>query len=746
MNVPINSQPNINTVSRPILPPISQFIPRPVNNIPIRVLPPPITTIIETTVMAAPTASPMAAPTASPMAAPIVKSISPQKPIVRQSARIAERKAKNNPANVVEFVSNYIQRKRMAKMKRWKIHNAERLNLALLSYRISVRQALKDKNPVRVSAATKACYDECLNLITNKTFIPVKYVPANHRACILPSFMFLKEKTLADGSPDKWKARLVAGGNFVDTTHAGDISAYVVNPTTVLTMLSVASMCQLNIVTADVTGAFLIPTLSDRLPEVTYVVIDKNTSDIIVKIVPGWEEYRNSDGTFTMLLQKALYGLPISASKWMTHLNNTLTKLQFEVTMSDKCCWTRGTGDSKIILCSHVDDLLVIGKRRCLDIFNSQIIKIYKITIQNGVKHSYIGLDINQCQSTYRISVTQSGYRRDVVNRFQDLIEKCSDTARVPCNEDLVDQKASEFLPEKNQFLSIVMSLMYLSRFTRPDIAFAVSILSTKCAKPTRNDLKQAIKVLKYIAVNPDYAIVYKLTPQRAIEIYADASHGIHPTGHGHGCIIVKIGNGMTFIRSYKLKMITLSSTESEWVVLCDAAQLARWLRELLVEIGISMTEPIIVKQDNTSAIYLSENGPTQARTRHLLIKRNFAREAIIDAIIKCVYCSTSVMHADLGTKILSLRSILKYLEGLGMMIPSTYENIYELTAIKVPAAKISNIREAIQKIQPLSKTANAVSEALPKSRTNLPISNKNIYSAAKQKTQSNQRKGFVKK
>ena len=54
--------------------------------------------------------------------------------------------------------------------------------------------------------------------------------------------MFLKEKTLADGSIDKWKARLVAGGNFVDTTHAGDISAYVVNPTTVLTMLSVASM------------------------------------------------------------------------------------------------------------------------------------------------------------------------------------------------------------------------------------------------------------------------------------------------------------------------------------------------------------------------------------------------------------------------------------------------------------------------------------------------------------------------
>ena len=219
-----------------ILPPISQFIPKPVANNYVPIIRPPVVTTSEPTVMAAPIATVMAAPMAASV--PVIKPAPP----IRQSARIAERKAKNISNNNVKFSSNYIQKKRMAKMKRWKIHNADRLKLALLSYRISVRQALRDKDPARVSAAEKACEDECLNLITNKTFIPVKHVPVNHRSCILPSFMFLKEKTLANGLPDKWKARLVAGGNFVDTTHAGDISAYVVNPTTVLTMLSVASM------------------------------------------------------------------------------------------------------------------------------------------------------------------------------------------------------------------------------------------------------------------------------------------------------------------------------------------------------------------------------------------------------------------------------------------------------------------------------------------------------------------------
>lgn len=225
----------MNIIQRPVLPTISQFIPKPVANITVPIVPPTLNKIFEPTIMAAPMAATV------PIIKPAIKITSPIQPI-RQSARIAERKAKHFTTNNVKFNSNYVQKKRMAKMKRWKIHNADRLNLALLSYRISVRQALKDKDPARVAAAEKACEDECLNLITNKTFIPVKYVPVNHRSCILPSFMFLKEKTLANGQPDKWKARLVAGGNFVDTTHAGDISAYVVNPTTVLTMLSVASM------------------------------------------------------------------------------------------------------------------------------------------------------------------------------------------------------------------------------------------------------------------------------------------------------------------------------------------------------------------------------------------------------------------------------------------------------------------------------------------------------------------------
>ena len=207
-----------------------------------------------------------------------------------------------------------------------------------------MKQAMTDPNPDRVDSANMAMHDELKQLIDMGTFIPV---PIDRK--IIPSFIFFKEKFRADGSFDKWKARLVAGGNFVDTSLSGDISAQVVNPITVMTMLSVAATSRYDIITADVKSAFLIPELSEEPSELTYIRVDKKLAGLIVGIKPQWSVLLNRDGTLTMKLLKALYGLPLAAFKWLTHLNETPIKLGFEVINADKCCFTRGQDESKTI-------------------------------------------------------------------------------------------------------------------------------------------------------------------------------------------------------------------------------------------------------------------------------------------------------------------------------------------------------------------------------------------------------------
>ena len=66
---------------------------------------------------------------------------------------------------------------------------------------------------------------------------------------------------------------------------------------------------------------------------------------------------------------------------------------------------------------------------------------------------------------------------------------------------------------------------------------------------------------------------------------------------------------------------------------------------------------------------------------------------------------------------------ILKYLEGLGMMIPSMYDNIYELTAIKIPAATTSTSRNRAERILPPTRTSNVVSATVQNPHAKLSIS-----------------------
>ena len=599
------------------------------------------------------------------------------------------------------------------------------LSFNLFAYRISMKQALTDPDPVRVSSANKAMHDELKQLIDMGTLLPVPLnkIPFHLRTKIIPSFIFFKEKFKANGDHDKWKGRLVAGGNHVDTSLSGDISAHVVNPATVLTMLSVAASRNDDIITADVKSAFLIPDLSSELHELTYIRIDKKLADIIITIKPEWSQLRNVDGTCTMRLKKALYGLPVSANKWMTHLNATLDKLKFQVTDADKCCFTRGSGQHQLILCSHVDDLLVIGKLAALELFKTQISKEYDINIESGYKHSYIGLDIRKNKNTGVICVGQSGYKKEVINRFKDLIDRERSDGKVPCGEDILSEtNEEEESVDRTEYLSIVMSIMYLARFTRPDLSFACGMLSTHCSNPRFSHRRQAIKLLKYIAISNEYYIMYKPAPI-VPEIYADASHAIHHDGKGHGCLIVKLGTGMVYtIRSFKLKMVTLSSTESEWIVLCEATTIAEWLKSLLQSFDI-LVRPIVTRQDNTSAIWLAEHGASFARTKHLLVKKNKAKEGILNGTIDVRYTPTEFMVADLGTKPLSLRLLLMHLKNAGIVVAIIENNkVIRLDYIIVPLARIQPRRN--NNTTNSSNTTNARPNTQP---TNINNSNSTV-------------------
>ena len=82
----------------------------------------------------------------------------------------------------------------------------------------------------------------------------------------------------------------------------------------------------------------------------------------------------------------------------------------------------------------------------------------------------------------------------------------------------------------KNSCLSIIMSLMYLARMTRPDFLFPVTFVATKSAHPTVRNLAQAKRILRYVKRNMSLSLTLSSTSLNLC-LYADTSHGIYADG-----------------------------------------------------------------------------------------------------------------------------------------------------------------------------------------------------------------------
>jgi hypothetical protein len=144
------------------------------------------------------------------------------------------------------------------------------------------------------------------------------------------------------------------------------------------------------------------------------------------------------------------------------------------------------------------------------------------------------------------------------------------------------------------------------------------------------------------------------------LTVCADASHHTHRDSKGHGGIFVNLGSGPVFARSYKLKMVTRSSTESELVALEEAMTYVVWMRKLLSELGFDQTSPTPVFQDNTSTMGIGKKGTAFKRNKHILGKFAYVKEQLDEKTAILQYVPTKFMIADLLTKPLS-ESLMKH-------------------------------------------------------------------------------------
>ena len=478
-----------------------------------------------------------------------------------------------------------------------------------------------------------AMRDEYESLTDNNTWT-VKPLPTNQS--VVGGKWVYDVKLNKDNEIKKFKARYVARGfSQISGVNYFETFAPTARLTSVRVLMQLSVQHDLFIHQLDVKTAYL------NAP------IDCN---IYVKQPEGFEIPGDNK---VCHLNKSLYGLKQSGRNWNNLLHNFLFENDYIRSNVDHCLYIKKYSNAVTYVLIWVDDILVASS-------NMNVMNNLKMLLHNKFKMVdlgkldwFLGIEFyieNDC-----IKMCQSQYLRNVLKRFGMELCKPSHT---PCNTNLKDVfKNGDTYVNNENYRSAVGSLIYAMICTRPDLSWIVTKLSQFVVNPTEEHWVAVKHVFRYLQHTLDYSICFRKDPKGLTVIgYSDAdwaSNDAERRSTSGYCFSLNTQGCVISWKSKRQQSVALSSCEAEYMALASATQEALYLIQLLKEVdpNYDPSKPVVINEDNQSAIALVNNPVNHARTKHINIRYHFIREQVIDNNINIKYLPTASMVADCLTK-----------------------------------------------------------------------------------------------
>ena len=127
---------------------------------------------------------------------------------------------------------------------------------------------------------------------------------------------------------------------------------------------------------------------------------------------------------------------------------------------------------------------------------------------------------------------------------------------------------------------------------------------------------------------------------------------------------VATIGGMITSWSSKTQHVVTLSSTEAEYVAMSMAVQEGVFLFNQLLELGVNR-EPILVNVDNLGAKFLVENDQISPRTKHIDVRYHFIKELWRKGHLKVVHIQGEQNASDILTKNPDIKSFQRHAQNL---------------------------------------------------------------------------------
>ncbi|KAJ0588916.1 putative RNA-directed DNA polymerase [Helianthus annuus] len=333
----------------------------------------------------------------------------------------------------------------------------------------------------------KAMKKEIQALEQNETWTLEK-LPEGKRA--IDSKWVYKIKYKPNGEVERYKARLVAKGftqiegvDFHDTF--APVAKLVAKLVTVRTLLALASKRNWFVHQLDVNNAFLHGDLNE---------------EVYMKIPQGFSK---ENETRVCRLRKSIYGLKQASRNWYHKFTTFLIGLAFKQSKANHSLFLYKKNGSFVAILIYVDDVIIVGN----DNWKIQETKNHldnQFSIKNLSSLKYF-LGIEVAKTSEGLVLSQRKFTLDILEDGGML--RCRPST-FPIEPNLkLDKGEDDPRVDANSYRRMVGRLLYLQA-TRPDIAYALNVLSQFVADPRQKHLEAANRVLTYLKATPGQGIL----------------------------------------------------------------------------------------------------------------------------------------------------------------------------------------------------------------------------------------------
>lgn len=462
----------------------------------------------------------------------------------------------------------------------------------LISFALSIAEDFGENEPKNFQEATKcnekhlwlaAMQDEMKSLIKNHTWTLVNK-PANHKL-VGCKWIYKRKEGIAGVEKPRYKARLVAKGfTQKEGVDFNEIYSPVVKHTSIRVLLALVTQFGMELEQMDVKTAFLHGKLEEK---------------IYMSQPDGFICKGNEDKV--CLLERSLYGLKQSPRQWYLRFDEFMIKNEYTRSMYDSCVYFRNLkGKPMVFLLLYVDDMLIASTDiREINKLKSRLSMEFEMK-DLGASKRILGMDISRDKKNNKLFVAQKGYVEKVLKKFGMTDSKVVQTPlaghfKLSVSQSPTTEQEKKYM-DKIPYASAVGSLMYSMVCTRPDLAYAASLVSRFMAKPGKPHWEAVKWVFRYLKGTSNLGLKYQKTDlkENALVGFVDSDYAgdLDKRRSLTGYVFTLFGCTVSWKATLQ-PVVALSTTEAEYIAATEAVKEALWLQGLIGELGI---KPVTIK------------------------------------------------------------------------------------------------------------------------------------------------------